>query len=117
MKNLKEETIKKFEEHGKNPEEIKWVGCEIFKIPINEFWKLADKLYDNGYGGEEVAKNLLVVGDNWWLERHSYDGAEWWEYKELPQEPKIIVSIPTLFPRKDTGYEYMFLKDFNKNDN
>ena len=30
----------------------------------------------------EVAEDLVVVGDNWWIERHEYDGNEWWEYKE-----------------------------------
>ncbi len=40
-----------------------------------------------GYGGEEVATDLLVVGEDWWLERHSYDGAEWFEYKTMYQKP------------------------------
>ena len=31
--------------------------------------------------------DLLIVGDDWWLERHEYDGAEWWEFKTLPCEP------------------------------
>lgn len=108
MINLKEETIKKLEEYGKNPEEVKWVGCESFKIPISEFWKLADKFYDNGYGGEEVAEDLLVVGDNWWLERHTYDGAEWWEYKTIPYEPDKTLNVPSLFPYLYNGiYSYL----------
>lgn len=114
MRNLKEETLSELEFHGKTKEDIRWIGCNKFKIPINLFWKLADREYDSGYGGVEVAPDLLIVGDNWWLERHEYDGSEWWEYKELPKEPETIISIPTLFPTRDTNYEYMFLIDFNK---
>ena len=91
MTNLKEETIKRLEEHGKKPEEIRWVGCSSFKIPISEFWKLADEFYDSSYGSTEVAEDLLIVGDNWWLERHEYDGAEWWEYKTVPRIPDYLI--------------------------
>lgn len=27
----------------------------------------------------------MVVGCDWWLERHEYDGAESWSYKVLPE--------------------------------
>lgn len=37
--------------------------------------------------------SLKIVGDNWWLERHEYDGAEWFEFKTLPQKPKIKEKI------------------------
>lgn len=111
MKNLKEETIEKLESCGKNPEEIKWIGCKSFKIPISEFWKLADEFYDDGYGSEEVAEDLLIVGDNWWLERHSYDGAEWWEYKTVPNEPNKILEVPSVFPFS-YDHRYVYLYDF-----
>ena len=111
MMNLKEETIKRLEEHGKKPEEIRWVGCSSFKIPISEFWKLADEFYDSSYGSTEVAEDLLIVGDNWWLERHEYDGAEWWEYKTVPSEPEKTIEVPSLFP---FSYDpkYCYLRDF-----
>lgn len=122
-RNLKYETIKILSKYDKMPQDIKWVGCNSFKIPIEEFWKLADRIYDAGYGGQEVAKDLIVVGDNWWLERHEYDGAEWWEYKELPPEPKkTLSSLSTkpwaisLFPESDTDYELLCLEDFNKQE-
>lgn len=101
MRNLKEETLSCLEKHGKMPEDIKWIGCEKFKIPIRLFWELADRAYDSGYGGEEVATDLLIVGDNWWMERYSYDGAEWWEYKTMPKEPKERKIVSTLFPYLD----------------
>ena len=112
--NLKNSTLNILRQHNKLPSDIKWVGCASFKIPIEEFWKLADRQYDGGYGTQEVAGDLIVVGNSWWLERHEYDGSEWWEYKELPQEPEKILSVATLFPEKDTKYKYIFLGDFNE---
>lgn len=113
-RNLKSETLAILKKYNKSYFDIKWVGCRNFKIPIEEFWELADRMYDAGYGHAEVAEDLLVVGNNWWLERHEYDGAEWWEYKEIPEKPETIISVPTLFPVEYTDYEYMFLEDFNK---
>ena len=43
--------------------------------------------YDSGYGSNEIPMNLVIVGDNWWLERAEYDGSEWWEFKTLPIKP------------------------------
>ena len=85
--NLLNETKKKLEKNNKDWKDVKWVGCYDFQIPIKLFKELADNEYDNGFGGQEVATDLLVVGDDWWLERHEYDGSEWWEYKETPKEP------------------------------
>lgn len=86
--NLKDETIEVLREHGKTKDDVWWAGTEGREIPLVLFWQYTDKIYDNGYGGAEVNSDLIVVGDNWWLERHEYDGSEWWEYKELPQRPK-----------------------------
>lgn len=85
--NLLKETNHVLKENGKSLKDIKWVGCNEFTIPLENFVNCADSVYDNGYGAQEVATDLVVVGDNWWLERHEYDGSEWWEYKELPQQP------------------------------
>ena len=85
--NLKTETLEVLKHHKKSVDSVVWVGCEEFCIPTEDFWKLADREYDDGYGSAEVAPDLLVVGEDWWLERHEYDGSEWWEFKELPKKP------------------------------
>ena len=41
--------------------------------------------YYAGYGTQEIAADLVVVGDNWWLEREEYDGSECWAYKKYPK--------------------------------
>lgn len=90
MMNLLEETICTLEEQGKTPSDVMWCGTEDFGFfTWDEFAKLADVNYDSGYGGEEVAMDLIIRGKNFWLERHEYDGSEWWEYKSLPKRPKF----------------------------
>ena len=101
MENLKDETLLIMQEHGKDPEDIVWIGCPKFAIGPASFWRLADRIYDDGYGGEEVARDLMIVGSDWWLERHSYDGAEWWEYKTIPVMPKETRNIDRVIRDSD----------------
>lgn len=91
--NLLKETMQELKYHKKSIDDIVWIGCEIYEIPKEEFMKLADKEYDAGYGSQEVATDLVVCGEGWWLERHEYDGSEWWEYKKQPKRPKVIKSV------------------------
>lgn len=39
--------------------------------------------YDDGYGSQ-VWSGWITFTDGTWIERHEYDGSEWWEYKETP---------------------------------
>ena len=93
MNNLLDETKRILQKTGHNLSDIVWVGCEDYRIEIAQFIALADVVYDDGYGGAEVAIDLLVVGTDWWLERHEYDGSEWWEYKTLPQRPQEVKRV------------------------
>ena len=89
--NLAIETRELLSDCGKSENDIVWVGCREFQIPKELFWALAEKTnYDDGFGWQKIATDLLVVGNNFWLERHEYDGLEWWEYKELPTIPSAI---------------------------
>ncbi len=99
MKNLKEETLEIMKNHGKTIEDVTWIGCEDFAIPIQEFWELADTTYDSGFGAAKVAQDLIVVGEDWWLERHEYDGcSEWWEYKVVLSKPEVTREVSTVIP-------------------
>ena len=84
--NLLSETLEALNEHHKAITDIRWVGNRRgrFAITWDEFAKVADVEYYQSYGSAEVAADLVVVGDDWWLERHEYDGSEWWEFKTLP---------------------------------
>jgi len=88
--NLLKETIECLSENEKTEKDVIWVGCKKFKSCWAHFTKIADIEYDDGYGGAEIAQDLLVVGSDFWLERHEYDGSEWWEFKQMPKEPEKV---------------------------
>ena len=86
MSNLLRETISTLNKNGKNSGDVRFVQSPRCSFSWDEFAALADRDYNSGYGGNEVLQELVVVGDVWWLERHEYDGSEWWEYKERPKQ-------------------------------
>lgn len=96
MSNLLVETREVLEDNNKTINDINWVGNNKFYFDVNEFLNIANVEYDDSYGAPEVAQDLLVVGDNWWLERHEYDGSEWWEYKEIPLKPNTKIELKAL---------------------
>ena len=97
MTNLWEETTRMLAAHGKTFENVEYVQGSGFGITKENFERVAKKSkYYSGFGAPEVADDLVVVGDNWWLERHEYDGSEWWEYKEKPKQISEIKEVSHL---------------------
>lgn len=95
MQNLYDETIDMLKENGKTENDVIWFGhvfldFEDWEYPRDKFKDFLNYEYDSGYGIPEVDEYLYIVGNNWWLERHEYDGLEWWEYKTLPTRPSIV---------------------------
>lgn len=103
IKNLLEETITCLKENGKKESDVLWVGRDYYDHKKNKdfcykntwenFRKKANIMYDAGYGGNEIGLDLIVVGKDFWLERHEYDGSEWWEFKTMPTEPKKVMEL------------------------
>lgn len=85
--NLRTETLDTLKAHDKTIEDIRFICSGGVNIPIDAFFMMADRTYNNGYGGAEVDMGLQIVGDDWWLERGEYDGSEWWEFKTMPKKP------------------------------
>lgn len=110
MANLRKETIECLLENGKTLYDVVWVGTLEVEIPIEEFLRLVDKYYDNGFGSQKVATDLLVCGDGWYMERHEYDGSEWWEFKTMPTRPNRVV-IPKVIV--DDKFMWCPLKEMN----
>ncbi|MCR5838295.1 MAG: hypothetical protein K6G94_01515 [Kiritimatiellae bacterium] len=105
MRNLYEETAVFLLECGKSMNDIVFVSGNGHEIPLDNFIQVAKSYdYDNGFGGAEVPEDLLVVGSDWWIERHEYDGSEWWEYKTLPKRSKTVKKISGFHPGR--GYLY-----------
>ena len=84
--NFLSETIIALNENGKLPSDVEYVGSRdgTYSISWEQFEAIANFKYDGGYGAQEIAEDIIVVGDNWWMERHEYDGSEWWEFKTMP---------------------------------
>lgn len=85
--NLLRETLDALKENGKTPADVRWVGRASISAKCNwdEFAKQGNFEYDNSYGWRGIPADLVVVGDDWWLERKEDDGAEWWEFKAIPK--------------------------------
>ncbi len=113
MTNLLAETLKVLEANGKKQSEILWCGSKEYGwFSWERFKALAKDLeYDAGYGGQEIANDLIVVAATWWLERHEYDGSEWWALKEMPKKPNKHCSPERL---SANGHRWGSLEDVNK---
>jgi hypothetical protein len=86
--NAKTELVKMMELCGKSVSDIIWlrVRREDWNDETDRIYTYLDELdfrYDSGFGGQELF-GYVVFDDNSWLERHEYDGSEWWEYKQCP---------------------------------
>lgn len=86
---LFDETMLFLAEHEKTVDDIIFVtdgnaycSADDFKMMANDYY------YDKGFGIQHINRDLKIVGFDWWLERHEYDGSEWWEFKKLPTMPK-----------------------------
>lgn len=102
--NLKQEILETLNENGKTIDDVKWVGCSDYKIPFDTFWQLCDTEYDAGYGSPAVAEDLIICGDDFWLERREYDGSEWFSYMEKPPEPQETRPIKYLTIEQYNSY-------------
>jgi hypothetical protein len=87
MTNLLKETKEELEEHKLSGSDVLWVGSKDLYTTWDNFIEIANVEYDSGFGVQGVIFDLLIVGKDWWLERHEYDGSEWWEFKRLPIKP------------------------------
>lgn len=112
--NLIKETVECIKRNGYSESDIKWVGSKDGKYGMSwdSFKKAFEKIeYDCGYGYQEVAEDLVVVGNDWWLERHEYDGAENWEFKRLPVASKNQLSFDKILGCCDTLHEIRLEKE------
>ena len=87
MVNLLEETIDFLNNFDKTLKDILYVtdGCNFKKVNEVDLVVLLNTSYDNGWGLVEINPELKLVGKNFWLERHNYDGQEYWEFKQYPE--------------------------------
>ena len=100
MRNLLKETINAIHESGHVPEDIVFIGSEEsgHSCSWDEFKILANEIYNSGFGGQNVAMDLIIAfadGQKMW--RGEYDGSEWWEVQRPFKKPLHSKKIKNLF--------------------
>lgn len=88
--NLLAETLEAIREAGRSTDDVLWVGSSDgnYAIGWDCFAAIANVDYDDGFGAQEVASDLVVVfGDRTWLNRDEYDGSEQWILNKPPELP------------------------------
>ena len=93
---LLEETRHDMKTNNVDESQVAWVGGSEQWFTWDEFCSIANVDYDSGFGGQVVATDLIVVGNGWWLERHEYDGSEWWEFKTGHTKPETHLAPPSV---------------------
>ena len=98
MINLWEETIKVLEGYDRTWEDVQIIYGEDFQITKDNFENVAKITeYDNGYGSQKIASDLVIIGNGFVMSRDEYDGAECWHYLhtgfDIPKEFKEITAL------------------------
>lgn len=103
MPNLLKETKEVMSANKQNPADIIFIGTctdSGHSCTWQEFTILADREYDSGHGGQEVADDLIIVFRNGeHLSREEYDGSEWWQYHKNFRQPAETKPIKSLFAK------------------
>ena len=100
--NLLDETKSAISRSKHSTDDVRFVGSrdEKLGIPWSQAEKVLDIDYDEGYGGQEIAADLVVAfTDGGFLRREEYDGSEWWEYEppfRVPETQKPFKLVKAL---------------------
>ena len=62
------------------------------KAELQTFLESINFNYDDGYGGQNLFGFIWHTGASW-SERFEYDGAENWDFKEIPTIPQYLTQI------------------------
>lgn len=84
--NAKQELLKILKENNKTVDNIVaiFIKYELSYTKIIEINKIEQLDFNYTDGGVQELFGYVLLDDQDWLERHDYDGAEWWEYKKYP---------------------------------
>jgi hypothetical protein len=116
--NLLKETKEAITNSGHSENDIIFIGSDKFEYSCTweEYKRLTDVEYDQGYGIVQVAFDLIIVfSDGNIIFRWEDDGSEWWKYYtqfnfRLPGKTKPINRI-FIFPTDKSGWKK--LKELN----
>lgn len=104
--NLLTETLEDIKRSGHEVCDIIFIGSveSGHSCTWDEFAVMADREYDDGYGAQEVAMDLIIAfSDKTTMWRHEYDGSECWEY-----------SKPFVMPIEQKPIKHLFVDDIDR---
>lgn len=109
--NLWNETIGKLNKNGKTFDDVLVICGDEFQITKENFEKIARETeYYSGYGYQQVAYDLKLIGNDFAMIRVENAGNEWWEFVSLSKYPKRMETVNKL---ADDNYSND-LEDMNK---
>jgi hypothetical protein len=83
--NFLKETVEDLERIGKTIDDIEKVYCSEFQITKENFIEFADQEYDDGLGVQEMPLDIVILGSDFYMTRHEYDGSENWDIHIMPE--------------------------------
>jgi len=96
------------QENGKTFDDIIWIGNKKFQIEIEDFIRLSQQLemdpvpLVNRIYLKSIPEDILIVGEDFWLERPVYYDAmfenltDLWIFNTMPKRPVFYRKIKTL---------------------
>ena len=111
--NLLNETRDILLSNNKTFDDVLFIGDRTThtKMTVKDFLEHANVEYNGGYGIEEINTELILVGKDFWLERHEYDGSEWWEYKSMPNINDFVDGVVYIFDEAKMNAMYYCQND------
>lgn len=94
--NLLKETQSYLSAFDKSLDDILWVGTKEYQITVSTFLELADFDYDSSHSAGDIADDLIIVGDGWYIERINYRGETEWNIEKTLTKPKEIREVKSL---------------------
>lgn len=114
--NLLKETIKCLHTYGKKVSEVISVGNNKHRISWECYKRNADFEYDDGYGCQEICSDLKIYGKDFIMFRNEYDGAEWWDFMDIPSQIEPNCSQAKVSFKKDDNCSYRIPNNYNFGD-
>jgi len=87
--NFLTETLEFLYDNGKRVGDVLWIGNCGKSTTWEEFERMADFEYCNESDCNYIHSDLIIVGNDWWLERDVCDDSEGWVFRELPVRKKL----------------------------
>jgi len=88
--NLLAETIDNLKMYYHDESQVLWVGSYDGRLCVSweEFKEIAASVSKTSFGTDQIAEDIVIVGENWWLERHHDGSFSWWVHRQVPKKTR-----------------------------